>query len=112
MWSGSYSRCLTLSNPRSCPYANNYSQIGGLGFNSGHDSQLAIGILLVILTLVNTICMGPVSYPIVAETPSGRLRYKTIAIGRFSYNVAGVIQNTLTPRMLSEACESIFAPSL
>jgi SP family general alpha glucoside:H+ symporter-like MFS transporter len=27
--------------------------------------------------------LGPVCYPIVAETPSGRLRYKTIVIGRF-----------------------------
>ncbi|KAK6369724.1 hypothetical protein LTS17_009174 [Exophiala oligosperma] len=75
--------------------------IGGLGFNHTHSSKLAIGILLVICTLVNTICMGPTCYPIVAETPSGRLRYKTIAIGRFAYNVASVIQNTITPRMLS-----------
>ncbi|KEF63625.1 MFS transporter, SP family, general alpha glucoside:H+ symporter [Exophiala aquamarina CBS 119918] len=75
--------------------------IGGLGFGSGHDAQLAIGILLVICTLVNTICMGPTCYPIVAETPSGRLRYKTIAIGRFAYNIIQIIQNTITPRMLS-----------
>jgi MFS transporter, SP family, general alpha glucoside:H+ symporter len=75
-----------------------------LGFFTNHDTQLTIGILLVVMTLVNTICMGPTSYPIVAETPSGRLRYKTIAIGRFMYNVAGLIQNTLTPRMLSPTC--------
>ena len=49
--------------------------------------------------------MGPTCYPIVAETPSGRLRYKTITVGRFSYNVAGVIQNSLTPRMLAENCK-------
>ncbi|ETN41289.1 uncharacterized protein HMPREF1541_03224 [Cyphellophora europaea CBS 101466] len=77
--------------------------IGGLGFNDSHNAQLAIGILLVVCTFVNTICMGPTCYPIVAETPSGRLRYKTITVGRFSYNVAGVIQNSITPRMLSDS---------
>lgn len=65
---------------------------------------MAIGILLVVCTLVNTIYMGPTCYPNVAETPSGRMRYKTITVGRFSYNVAGVIQNSLTPRMLSSDC--------
>ncbi|KUL84152.1 hypothetical protein ZTR_07180 [Talaromyces verruculosus] len=75
--------------------------IGALGFSISHSTQLAIGILLVICTLINTICMGATCYPIVAETPSGRLRYKTIAIGRFTYNVAGVIANSITPRMLS-----------
>lgn len=82
-------------------------QIGGLGFSSGHDAQLAIGILLVICTLVNTICMGPTCYPIVAETPSGRLRYKTIAVGRFAYNIISIIQNTITPRMLSASGKSL-----
>lgn len=67
---------------------------------------MAIGILLVICTLVNTVFMGATCYPIVAETPSGRLRYKTIAIGRFTYNVAGVIANSITPRMLSSTCTS------
>ncbi|KAJ9615775.1 hypothetical protein H2200_001852 [Cladophialophora chaetospira] len=75
--------------------------IGGLGFADGHDVKLATGILLVFCTLVNTICMGPTCYPIVAETPSGPLRYKTIAIGRFMYNIVSLIQNTITPRMLS-----------
>ena len=82
-------------------------QIGGLGFKKDHDTQLAIGILLVICTLVNTICMGPTCYPIVAETPSGRLRYKTIAIGRFAYNIVSIIQNIITPRMLSSTGKHI-----
>lgn len=38
--------------------------------------------------------VGPVCYPIVAETPSGRLRYKTIVIGRIAYNVVGIISNS------------------
>ncbi|SPO07770.1 probable MFS alpha-glucoside transporter [Cephalotrichum gorgonifer] len=76
--------------------------IGGLGFASGKGPELAIGILLVISTLCNMITIGPVCYPIVAETPSGRLRYKTIAIGRFVYNLTGITTNVITPRMISD----------
>ncbi|RMJ21349.1 MFS alpha-glucoside transporter [Aspergillus sp. HF37] len=75
--------------------------IGGLGWAHGKDAQLAIGILLIISTLCNMITVGPACYPIVAETPSGRLRYKTIVIGRFMYNVTSIFKNVVTPRMLS-----------
>ncbi|KAE9369179.1 putative MFS alpha-glucoside transporter [Stipitochalara longipes BDJ] len=74
--------------------------IGGLGFTDGKSVQLAVGILLVISTLINMITIGPVCYPIVAETPSGRLRYKTIVIGRFVYNLTGIFSNSVTPRMI------------
>ncbi|KAK3376136.1 hypothetical protein B0T24DRAFT_699288 [Lasiosphaeria ovina] len=75
--------------------------IGGLGFASGESAQMAVGVLLVISTLVNMITVGPVCYPIVAETLSGRLRYKTIVIGRFMYNLMGLVTNSITPRMIS-----------
>jgi SP family general alpha glucoside:H+ symporter-like MFS transporter len=80
--------------------------IGGLGFSSGKHVQLAVGILLVISTLINMITVGPVCYPIVAETPSGRLRYKTIVIGRFVYNLTGIFSNIVTPRMIAASCKS------
>lgn len=80
--------------------------IGGLGWAHGKDAQLAIGILLVISTLCNMITVGPACYPIVAETPSGRLRYKTIVIGRFMYNVTSIFKNVVTPRMLSAQSKS------
>ncbi|KAL3464503.1 general substrate transporter [Aspergillus heterothallicus] len=76
--------------------------IGGLSWGPGTEAQLGIGILLVISTLCNMITIGPVCYPIVAETPSGRLRYKTITIGRFVYNLTSIFTNSVTPRMLSE----------
>ncbi|KAH7307911.1 general substrate transporter [Rhexocercosporidium sp. MPI-PUGE-AT-0058] len=75
--------------------------IGGLGFHNSRASQLTQGILLIISTLANNATMGPGCYPIVSETPSGRLRYKTIAIGRFVYNLVSIFQNSVTPRMLS-----------
>lgn len=77
--------------------------IGGLGFVNSTEAQLATGILLVISTLCNMITVGPVCYPIVAETPSGKLRYKTIVIGRLVYNLTGIFSNSVTPRMLSPA---------
>ncbi|KAK3353877.1 hypothetical protein B0T25DRAFT_569063 [Lasiosphaeria hispida] len=47
--------------------------------------------------------IGPVCCPIAAETPSGRLRYKTEAIGRFVYNLTGLVTNSITPRMIDFA---------
>lgn len=79
--------------------------IGGLGFSSGKHAQMAIAVLFVISTLCNMITIGPACYPIVAETPSGRLRYKTIVIGRFVYNLTGIFSNIVTPRMVQAACK-------
>ena len=78
---------------------------GALGFSDSKHAELAVGILLVIQTIFNMSTIGPVCYPIVAETPSGRLRYKTIVIGRFVYNLTGVFSNSLTPKMISATGE-------
>lgn len=78
--------------------------MGGLGCisNPSSDVSLAIGIIMVIQTLANMCGVGPVAYPIVSETPSGRLRYKTIVFGRIIYNVTGIVSNSITPRMLQD----------
>ena len=83
--------------------------IGGLGCAPGsNDSvQMAIGLLLIVSTLCNMITVGPACYPIVAEVPSGRLRYKTITIGRFVYNLTGIFSNSITPRMLAKTGELV-----
>jgi len=75
--------------------------IGGLGWSTSKTAQTTVGILLVVSTLANMTTIGPACYPIVAETPSGRLRYKTISIGRFVYNLTGLFSNSVTPRMIS-----------
>jgi SP family general alpha glucoside:H+ symporter-like MFS transporter len=85
--------------------------IGGLAFSDKKSAQLAQGIVLVISTVVNESTLGPGCYPIVSETPSGRLRYKTIAIGRFVYNLTNIFQNAVTPRMLSPTGASTFFPT-
>ena len=86
--------------------------IGGLGFSSNRNANIAISVLLILSTLCNMMSIGPVCYPIVSEMPSGRLRYKTIAIGRFVYNLVGIFANSVTPRMISSLCEFCSASML
>ncbi|KAJ9110617.1 hypothetical protein QFC19_001446 [Naganishia cerealis] len=74
---------------------------GGLGCMNSTSGATGVGVLLVIQTLINMTTIGPVCYPIVAETPSGRLRAKTITIGRIVYNITGIVTNSITPRMIS-----------
>ncbi|KAJ0327612.1 hypothetical protein COL5a_005580 [Colletotrichum fioriniae] len=85
--------------------------IGGLGFAHSSAARLAIGIVMIVCQLVNVITIGPVPYPIVAETPSGKLRYKTITIGRFSYVCTGIITNIITPRMIAPDGRNCFVLS-
>ncbi|KAJ5812010.1 hypothetical protein N7474_008311 [Penicillium riverlandense] len=60
-----------------------------------------LGSLLLLLTFVYDMTIGPVCYVLVAEIPSTRLRVKTVVIARTGYNLAGILINWMTPRMLS-----------
>ena len=83
--------------------------IGGLGFTHNKHAEMAICVLLVISTLCAMITVGPACYPIIAEIPSGRLRYKTIVIGRFVSNIVGLLSNCVTPRMISPIGKSSYS---
>lgn len=61
----------------------------------------ATGALLIAFALYYNCSIGPVCYAIVSEIPSGRLRAKSIVLARLSYNLTGLVTNTITPRMLS-----------
>lgn len=61
----------------------------------------AVGSLLIALTTVYDITVGPVCYVLVAEMPSTRLRVKTVVLARVTYNIISIITNILTPRMLN-----------
>ena len=52
--------------------------IGGLGFATSSGTSLAIGILLLVFAVCYQATVGLVSYVIVAEASSTRLRAKTI----------------------------------
>ncbi|KAL3458909.1 general substrate transporter [Aspergillus heterothallicus] len=60
-----------------------------------------LGSLIIVLTAVYQMTLGPVAYMLVAEIPSTRLRVKTVVIGRVVYNITSIITNTLAARMLS-----------
>lgn len=75
--------------------------IGGLGFGNGSNVSWAIGSLLIVFALAYNCTIGPVCYAIVAEIPSGRLRAKSIVLARLTYNLTGLVTNTITPRIIS-----------
>lgn len=45
-------------------------------------------------------CIGPVCYSVVSESSSLRLRNKTVALARLTYQLTGVIAGVITPYML------------
>jgi SP family general alpha glucoside:H+ symporter-like MFS transporter len=45
--------------------------------------------------------IGPLTYCLVAELPSNRLRVKTIVLARVAYNINAIITNILIQRMLN-----------
>jgi len=77
--------------------------IGGLGVISKDNigAQWGIGALLLLFAAAYNCTVGPVCYAIVAEIPSTRLRQKTVVLARNFYNLASVVGNVLTPRMLN-----------
>lgn len=64
------------------------------------DTPLVVGILMIILNLGYNVSIGPVCYCIVAEIGSARLRPMTVVLARTTYNLTGLVTNTITPRMI------------
>ncbi|KAL3424482.1 sugar porter family MFS transporter [Phlyctema vagabunda] len=61
----------------------------------------ATGCLLLLFTLFYDITVGTVTYSIVTEIPSCRLRSKSIVLARNVYNVIGIVNGVITPYMLN-----------
>ena len=76
--------------------------IGAVGCapDSNKAAPWVIGTLLLILTFIYDLTIGPVCYCLVAEMSSVRLRSKTIVLARNAYNIVGILNNILTPRMI------------
>ncbi|KIW13391.1 hypothetical protein PV08_08579 [Exophiala spinifera] len=76
--------------------------IGGLGVPGISSSTgWATGALLLVLTFVYDITVGPVCYSLVAELPSTRLRIKTVVLARNVYNILGIAVGTLQPHFMN-----------
>ncbi|KAH7109360.1 hypothetical protein EDB81DRAFT_769197 [Dactylonectria macrodidyma] len=61
----------------------------------------ALGGLIIFMTFTYNLTIGPVCYVLVAEIPSTRLRVKTVALARVTYNIFIIINNVLAPQMLN-----------
>lgn len=77
--------------------------IGGLGCVSNPSSSVswAIGSMLLVYTVIYDITIGPICYSLVSEIPSNRLRSKSIALARITYQLLNIVFGTLTPYMLN-----------
>jgi len=75
--------------------------VGATGFGKGQNVAWASGSLLIVFSFLYQFTVGPVCYCLVAEIPSTRLRAKTVVLARNAYNVIGILNNILLPRMLS-----------
>ncbi|KAF4470889.1 maltose permease [Fusarium albosuccineum] len=70
-----------------------------IGGRSGAD--WALGGLIIAMTFCYDMTIGPACYVLVAEIPSTRLRVKTVALARVTYNIALVFNNVIMPKMLN-----------
>lgn len=74
--------------------------VGGLGVSNSRGAGWAVGSLLLVYTFIYDSTVGPVTYSVIAEIPSSRLKIKTVVLAGNFYNAAGIINNTLMPRMI------------
>lgn len=75
---------------------------GLLSFARSADANWGIGGLIMVYTFVYDATVGPVTYSLVAELSSTRLRTKTVVLARAFYNLSNIFSNAVTPRMLNE----------
>ncbi|KAF3940664.1 hypothetical protein ABW19_dt0207061 [Dactylella cylindrospora] len=62
---------------------------------------IATGSALLVFTFIYDITVGPVCYALVSEMSTTRLRAKSIVLARNFYNVMGIINNVITPRLVN-----------
>ncbi|EFQ31433.1 sugar porter family MFS transporter [Colletotrichum graminicola] len=75
--------------------------VGGLSFSGANASVWAIGAVLVLFTFVYDFTVGPVTYSLVSELSSTRLKNKTIVLARAAYNASNIFVNVMTNYQLS-----------
>jgi MFS transporter, SP family, general alpha glucoside:H+ symporter len=73
----------------------------GLAPSSNIPVPWVIVTMMIVYTFVYDMTVGPVCYALVPEIPSGRLRTRTVVLGRNLYNVIAIVMNIITPNMLN-----------
>lgn len=76
--------------------------VGSLSFPKTESSFWAIGAVLIVFVFVYDFTIGPVTYSIVSEMSSTRLKAKTIVLARAGYNTSNIAVNILTNYQLGE----------
>ncbi|GIK07148.1 hypothetical protein Aspvir_002803 [Aspergillus viridinutans] len=64
-------------------------------------AKWAIGAMLIIFTFCYDFTIGPVTYSLVSELSSTRLKAKTIVLARVGYNISNIVVNVLTNYQLN-----------
>ncbi|KAG9249480.1 sugar porter family MFS transporter [Emericellopsis atlantica] len=75
--------------------------VGSLSFGQGGSFSWAIGGMLILFTFVYDFAVGPVTYSLVSELSSTRLKAKTIVLARAAYNCSNIFVNVMTNYQLS-----------
>ncbi|KAH6839626.1 general substrate transporter [Chaetomium sp. MPI-CAGE-AT-0009] len=75
--------------------------VGCLSFGNTKASVWAIGAMLIVFTFVYDFAVGPVTYSLVSELSSTRLKAKTIVLARAAYNASNIFVNVMTNYQLS-----------
>lgn len=75
--------------------------VGGLGFANSTGVSWAIGTLLLVFTFIYDLSIGPITYCLVTEIPSAKMRTKTIVLSRNLYNISGICIAIVMPYMLN-----------
>ncbi|KAL8281537.1 hypothetical protein RQP46_006221 [Phenoliferia psychrophenolica] len=60
--------------------------VGATGFDSAPGASWAAGTLVLVFSFIYQLTVGPVCYTLVSEMPASRLRAKSVALARISYN--------------------------
>ena len=76
--------------------------VGSLSFGPGNSYVWAIGAMLIVFTFVYDFTVGPVTYSLISELSSTRLKAKTIVLARAAYNASNIFVNVMTNYQLSE----------
>ncbi|KAM0347293.1 hypothetical protein ACHAPU_004812 [Fusarium lateritium] len=75
--------------------------VGSLSFSKDNASVWAIGAMLIVFTFVYDFTVGPVTYSLISELSSTRLKAKTIVMARAAYNASNIFVNVMTNYQLS-----------
>lgn len=77
--------------------------IGFLGLASPSNTTVpwVVASMMIVYTFVYDMTVGPVCYALVPEIPAGRLRTRTVVLGRNLYNMINIVMNIIIPYMLN-----------